>query len=161
MNFTVVKLKKTSEEYKKQGLDTTSFGVVLSENEGGVLVMFFNPVNRGDYLVFSLKRSQIEEVDIVLPKKLCAELENYVINNSSKIIQKNQFEKMPFNECDCVELVVEKERYSKFGLHKGYKGIIASNKAVQNKILVDFGIVTNNSDGIISVDFKDIKKVEQ
>ena len=53
-----------------------------------------------------------------------------------------------------------KEKYSKYGIHKGDRGIIASNKATKNKILVDFGKEAEDFDGFISVDFEDVKKVE-
>ena len=86
-------------------------------------------------------------------------LEEYIENNADKISNKTNFEAIPFKECDYVELIVEKEKYSKYGLRKGDRGIIASNKATKNKILVDFGKETEDFDGFISVDFNDIKKV--
>lgn len=97
---------------------------------------------------------------MVLPEKLSSELEEYIQNNADKIANKTNFEEIPFNEYDQVELIVDKEKYSKYGLRKGDKGIIASNKATKNKVLVDFGKETEDFDGFISVDFEDIKKVE-
>lgn len=99
--------------------------------------------------------------DMVLPSNLCAELEEYIENNADKISNKTNFKAIPFNECDEVELIVEKEKYIKFGIRKGDKVIIASNKATKNKILVDFGKETEDFDGFVSVDFEDIKKIEE
>ena len=79
--------------------------------------------------------------------------ENVILHN------KTNFNEIPFQECDQVELIVKKERYAKFGLQKGDIGIVASNKAKKNKILVDFGNQTEQFDGFVLVDFEDIKKV--
>lgn len=154
--FTIKNLK---EEYKKVGLSKDSLGLLLNEKNTQCLVMFFNNVNQGDYLVLVIGETDLIITDMVLPNNLCSELEEYIQNNADKIASKTNFEELPFKECDYVELIVEKERYLKFGIHKGDKGIIASNKATKNKILVDFGNATEDFDGFVSVDFNDIKKV--
>lgn len=123
--------------------------------------MFFNNVNQGDYLVIVMNKTDLIITDMFLPNNLCVELEKYIENNADKIASKTNFEEIPFKECDEVELLVEKEKYSKYGIHKGDKGIISSNKATKCKILVDFGKETEDFDGFISVDFDDIKKVEE
>jgi hypothetical protein len=161
MKYKIVKLKNLKEEYKKLGLGKDSLGLLLDEKQGKCLIMFFNNVNQGDYLVLVVNRSDLDITDMVLPNNLCKELEEYIENNADKIANKTGFEVIPFNECDEVELIVEKEKYFKFGVHKGDKGVIASNKATKNKILVDFGKEAEDFDGFISVDFEDIKKVEE
>ena len=161
MKYKLVKINNPKEEYKKLGLSKDSLGLLLNEKNSQCLIMFFNNVNQGDYLVLVVNRSDLDITDMVLPSNLCAELEEYIENNADKISNKTNFEVNPFNECDQVELIVEKEKYLKFGIHKGDKGIIASNKATKNKILVDFGNATEDFDGFISVDFEDIKKVEE
>ena len=123
--------------------------------------MFFNNNNQGDYLISFINKEHLEITDMVLPEKLSSELEEYIQNNADKIANKTNFEEIPFNECDQVELIVDKEKYSKYGLRKGDRGIIASNKATKNKILVDFGKETEDFDGFVSVAFEDIKKVEE
>ena len=123
--------------------------------------MFFNNVNQGDYLMLVMNKIDLTITDMILPNNLCVELEEYIENNADKIANKTNFEVSPFNECDEVELVVDKEKYSKYGIHKGDRGIIASNKATKNKILVDFGKETEDFDGFVSVGFNDIKKVEK
>ena len=160
MKYKIVKLKNLKEEYKKIGLDNGSLGLLLNEKNLKCLIMFFNNVNQGDYLVLVVNRADLDITDMVLPNNLCSELEEYIENNADKIASKTNFEEIPFKECDYVELIVEKEKYSKYGLRKGDRGIIASNKATKNKILVDFGKETEEFDGFISVDFEDIKKVE-
>lgn len=161
MKYKIVKLKNLKEEYKKVGLDNGSLGLLLNEKNSQCLIMFFNNNNRGDYLISFINKEHLEITDMVLPEKLSSELEEYIQNNADKIANKTNFEEIPFNECDQVELIVDKEKYSKYGLRKGDRGIIASNKATKNKILVDFGKETEDFDGFVSVAFEDIKKVEE
>ena len=160
MKYKIVKLKNLKEEHKKVGLDNGTLGLLLSEKKSQYLIMFFNNVNQGDYLISFINKEHLEITDMVLPEKLSSELEEYIQINADKIVNKTNFEEILFNEYDQVELIVDKEKYSKYGLRKGDKGIIASNKATKNKILVDFGKETEDFDGFISVDFEDIKKVE-
>ena len=161
MKYKIVKLKNLKEEYVKLGLSKDSLGLLLNENNSQCLIMFFNNVNQGDYLMLVMSETDLIITDMVLPNNLCSELEEYIENNADKIASKTNFEDIPFNECDYVELIVEKEKYSKYGLRKGDRGIIASNKATKNKILVDFGKEAEDFDGFISVDFEDVKKVEE
>ena len=161
MKYEIVKLKNLKEEYVKLGLSKDSLGLLLNEKNSQCLIMFFNNVNQGDYLMLVMSETDLIITDMVLPNNLCFELEEYIENNADKIASKTNFEELPFNECDYVELIVEKEKYSKYGLRKGARGIIASNKATKNKILVDFSNETEDFDGFISVDFEDVKKVEE
>ena len=159
MKYKIVKIKNLKEEYVKLGLSKDSLGLLLNEQNSQCLIMFFNNVNQGDYLMLVMSETDLIITDMVLPNNFCAELEEYIENNADKIASKTNFEELTFNECDYVELIVEKEKYSKYGLRKGDRGIIASNKATKNKILVDFGKETEDFDGFVSVYFKDIKKV--
>ena len=159
MKYKIVKLKNLKEEYKKIGLDNGSLGLLLNEKNSQCLTMFFNNFNQGDYLVLVMNKEDLTITDMILPNKLCVELEEYIENNANKIAEKTKFEEIPFNECNQVELIVDKEKYSKYGLHKGDRGIVASNKVTKNKILVDFGKETEDFDGFISVDFEDLRKV--
>ena len=161
MKYKIVKLKNLKEEYVKLGLSKDSLGLLLNEKNSQCLIMFFNNVNQGDYLMLVMSETDLIITDMVLPNNLCSELEEYIENNADKIASKTNFEELPFNECDYVELIVEKEKYSKYGLRKGDRGIIASSKATKGKILVDFGNETQDFDGFISVDFEDVKKVEE
>ena len=159
MKYKIVKIKNLKEEYEQLGLSKDSLGLLLNEKNSQCLIIFFNNVNQGDYLVHVMSETDLIITDMVLPSNLCAELEEYIENNADKISNKTNFKAIPFNECDEVELIVEKEKYIKFGICKGDKGIIASNKATKNKILVDFGKETEDFDGFVSVNLEDIKKV--
>lgn len=132
---------------------------MLNEKDGKALTMFFNGVNRGDYLVLVADKTDLRNTDMILPDELCAELEAYIQNNFDKIVNKTDFREIPFNECDEVELISQKEKYSIYGLNKGVRGIVATNNATKDKILVDFGNAEGNFDGFVSVNLEDIKKV--
>jgi hypothetical protein len=41
-------------------------------------------------------------------------------------------------EMDCVEVIVEKEKYSRFGVHIGMQGWICHEESINGKWLVDF-----------------------
>ena len=41
-------------------------------------------------------------------------------------------------EMDCVEVIVEKEKYAKHGVHKGMQGWICCEKCVEGYSLVEF-----------------------
>lgn len=159
MRYKIIKLKKIKEEYKKIGLNNDSLGLILEEKDNKCLALFFNSFNQGDYLTLVISKFDLAVTEVEMPKDICAELEDYIQKNLKHIINKSSFEEIPFEECDQVELIVEKEKYLKCGLCKGSKGIIASNKAIKNKILVEFDGQTDNFDGFILVDFKDIIKI--
>ena len=41
-------------------------------------------------------------------------------------------------EMDCVEVIVEKEKYAKDGIHKGMQGWICDDRNIDNSWLVNF-----------------------
>ena len=160
MKYKIVKLKIIDEKYKKIGLNTTTLGLVLEEKSTKILVMFFNNQNQGDYLTLLIDKKELELTDMELPQKICEELEEYILKNVDKIAEKTTFKKVLFEECDFVELTVEKDKYSKYGVHKGDRGVVASNKAVKNTILVEFNNETDKFDGFLPVEIEDIQKIK-
>ena len=159
MKYKIVKLKKSSHKYSEVGLEKESLGVVLKTQDAHAVIMFFSTFNQGDYLVISVNKEDLEFTDIVLPEKISSELENYIFNNADRIANKCSFDEIKVKEYDSVELVVEKDKYAKFGIHKGAKGVVAYNKATNNNVLVDFGVITEDFDGLLSVSVDDIMKI--
>ena len=160
MRLNIVKLKKVTEKYKKLGLDTACLGIIIDEQEFEYSTLFFNSCNQGDYMVLSVNKYEIEITNDLIPEDLYLEICEYAKKNVNAVMHKTSFNIMPFSECDQVVLIVEKEKYANLGLKKGDMGVVATNKATQNQILVDFGNVTETFDGIVSVDFNDLKKLE-
>ena len=68
-----------------------------------------------------------------------------------------------FKLFDKVELVVEKEKYSKLGLHKGEIGFIVDEIVINNSIEIDFPNLNENSEfygDTFSIDIDDLKIIK-
>ena len=158
MIFNIVKLAQLDNAYLKCGLTLGAVGIILEENQTHALVMFFNSHNQGDYLVATVKKDSLQQTEHYLPADIAQQLAEKFATNGKKLLEKTTFTSVPFSLCDQVELVVEKESYARFGVHKGARGTIAVANAVKGKVLVDFGNATESFDGFVSVDFKDLVK---
>ena len=69
---------------------------------------------------------------------------------------------MPMQEYDMVELLVEKEKYAKYGIHNGARGYVISTTAIHNNIEVDFTQIDENGDCVgecLGVNINDLKVV--
>ncbi len=99
-----------------------------------------------------------------LPEKILSEFDNYLKENIEKLETKTTFVDLAFNEYDTVQLIVEKDKYSKYGIHNGEIGIIAENYGVKKDVLVDFTGVNNNEEfygACISVNKDDLKLIKK
>ena len=158
MKYKFVKLNRINCEYKDKKLEENDIGILLGEKDAKSLVMFFNKKNKGDYLIALIGKNDLIKTDMELSDKIVAKMDEYIKSNTDKISQKTSFTEVLFEECDFVELLVEKEKYAKFGAHKGDKGVIALPRATKNQILVDFGNYSEDFDGLVSVEINDLKK---
>lgn len=63
-------------------------------------------------------------------------------------------------EMDCVEVIVEKEKYAKEGVHKGMQGWICDDRYTQNGWLVNFPQY-GEKDDIAEIDIleEDLKRI--
>lgn len=131
----LVKLKN-SEPYKSHNVIDDMHGIVVGVIHENAEVLFFNPHNVGDYTIVNVKTTDLdldkEKLPIEIEKELLSKLDTV------KSKAKNILEPIAINEYDMVELLVEEERYAKFGIHKGDIGCVMDNNAVQNYIEVDF-----------------------
>lgn len=125
------------------------------------LTMFFNPHNLGEYVMININNS-----DLVLEKeKLPTNIQMEILQKIDRVISKASdiLRPVTINEYDMVELIVEEDKYSKFGIHKGDRGIVMDNKAIQNYIEVDFSGIDENGNyygDCISVKIEDLKVVK-
>lgn len=131
----LVKLKN-SEPYKSHNVIDDMHGIVVGVIHENAEVLFFNPHNVGDYTIVDVKTTDLdldkEKLPIEIEKELLFKL------GTVKSKAKNILEPIAINEYDMVELLVEEERYAKFGIHKGDTGCVMDYNAVQNYIEVDF-----------------------
>ncbi|MCQ2564398.1 MAG: hypothetical protein MJ152_00865 [Clostridia bacterium] len=147
--------------YIKNNLQKDMHGIIITLNADNADVMFFNPHNIGNYAKVNVKL-----LDISLDKeKLPMDMQEEILSNMDKIITsaKSYLEPIKINEYEMVELLVEDDKYTKFGIHKGDRGCVMDNKAVQNYILVDFSGIDENGNfygDCISVKIEDLKIIK-
>jgi len=147
--------------YLKNNLQKDMRGIVVDVKLKENLVLFFNPNNIDDYVIVNINGN-----DIYLEKeKLPTEIQKEVLSklDNIKLKTKNYIEMMAINEYDMVELLIEDEKYTKLGVHKGDIGCVMDNKVVQNCIEVDFSGVDENGNfygDCITVAIKDLKVIK-
>lgn len=158
--LSIVKLKN-DEPYKIYNLYKGLHGIVMEIDGDSAEVLFFNPHNIGDYAIIKVKIVDLdvekEKLPSVFERKLLLE------SDSLKAKAKNILESVKIKEYETVELIVENEKYSKYGVHKGDRGCVTDNNAVQNYIEVDFTGVDKDGNyygDCISVKIDDLKVVE-
>ena len=156
----LVKLKN-DKPFKAYNIVKGMHGIVVELNFDNADVLFFNPQNVGDYAIVNVK---IMDLDLD-KEKLPTEFEKELLSKleTLKLKAKNVIEPIAINEYDMVELLVEEERYTKFGIHKGDRGCVMDNNAVQNYIEVDFSGIDKNGEfygDCISVKIDDLKVIK-
>lgn len=147
--------------YVKNNLQKDMHGIVVNEINP-ISVLFFNPKNIGNYAIVKIINVQ----DIIVEKeKLPKEIQQEIFSKLDTIISKanSYLEPITINEYDMVELIVEEEKYAKYGVHKGDTGCVMDNKAVQNYIEVDFSGIDEKGDfygDCISVKIEDLRVIK-
>ena len=152
---------KNDRPYKSHNLIKGMHGIVVDVNFDNADVLFFNPHNVGDYAIVNVKLVYLELDKEKLPKEFEKELLSKL--ETLKLTAKNVIEPIAINEYDMVELLVEEERYAKFGIHKGDRGCVMDNDVVQNYIEVDFSGIDKNGEfygDCISVKIDDLKVIK-
>lgn len=156
----IVSLKNLTEEYKKSNLYENVKGVIIQILPyDRILVLFFNDNIQGDYAVINVNKYDLQKEKIKLSNDILSKFNNL---NIEKVTKKREFIKIDLKECDFVELIVENEKYSKYGIHKGDTGVIASAFAIKNFVLVDFSGIDKNGKFFgecIQVNIFDLKKI--
>ena len=156
----LVKLKN-DRPYKSHNLIKGMHGIVVDVNFDNANVLFFNPHNVGDYAIVNVKTMDLE----LEKEKLPADFEKELLSKLDDIISKakNEIQPIRIKEYDIVELLVEENRYAKFGIHKGDRGCVMDNNAVQNYIEVDFSGIDKDGNyygDCISVKIDDLKVIK-
>ena len=159
-NLDLVKLKN-DKPYKEFNLIMDMHGIVVELNGDNAGVLFFNPNNVGEYAIINVKIEDLEIDREKIPPEFLKELHL----NLSTIISKakNKIKPIAIKEYSMVELLVEDEKYSRFGIHKGDTGCVMDNNAVQNYVEVDFSGIDKNGNyhgDCISVKIDDLKLIK-
>lgn len=157
----LIKLKN-AQPYLKYNLQKNAHGIVVKNENETLKVMFFNPQNVGDYIIADIRKCDTEKEFLQLPQKIKNELSTKLENALKK--PKTEFYEPKIKLDDFVELIVENEKYTKMGLHKGDKGCVVSEYAFNGNVLVDFYTLDESSEyfcDCIEIDCKDLKVIEE
>lgn len=158
--YDFVELINSLEYLEEKGIFKESKGTIIKLENNIAAVLFFNEKNMGDYAVANVNTKFLKTIG----EFPTGELIN--LNNFIKNLDQEKHDKLKYpniKEFDLVELLIEDEKYSKFGVHKGNKGCVISNYAIQNQVEVDFSWVDKNGNfyrDCIVVDVDDLKVLE-
>lgn len=158
--YDFVELINSLEYLEEKGIFKESKGTIIKLENNIAAVLFFNEKNMGDYAVANVNTKFLKTIG----EFPTGELIN--LNNFIKNLDQEKHDKLKYpniKEYDLVELLIEDEKYSKFGVHKGDKGCVISNYAIQNQVEVDFSWVDKNGNfygDCIVVDVDDLKVLE-
>ena len=158
--FDIVKITNNS-KYSKNNLQKDMQGIVVDILEEKVKVLFFNSKNDKDYAVISIDKKDLSIEKENMPEnfqlQLSLKLDNLITSG------KDNLENIEIEEYDMVELIVEDEKYSKFGIHKGDIGCVIDDNMIDNYIVVVFSGIDEKGEyygDCISVNIKDLKILE-
>lgn len=154
-------LLKNENPYKQYNLEKNMHGIVLENYFDTLIVLFFNPKNQGDYITATISVSDVMVCNEKIPEKMINELSYNLDIIKSK--SKKKFEPLRIKAYDMVELLVEDIKYTKYGIHKGDRGCVMEDNAVQNYVEVDFSGIDENGEfygDCISVKIDDLKVIQ-
>ena len=147
--------------YSDYNLKKNMHGIIIDIYIDNISVLFFNPKNVGDYAIVDINKKDI----VIEPEKIPEKIKKQIMEKIEHIKQnaKNKIDVLSIKEYDLVELIVEDEKYAKEGIHKGDKGCVMDDHAVQGYILVDFSGIDENGQfygDCILVNIDDLKLVD-
>lgn len=158
--YDFVQLINSLEYLEEKGIFKESKGTIIKLENNIASVLFFNEKNMGDYAVANVNTKFLKTIG-EFPTGDLTNLNNFIKNLDQEKHDKLKYPNI--KEYDLVELLIEDEKYSKFGVHKGDKGCVISNYAIQNQVEVDFSWVDKNGNfyrDCIVVDVDDLKVLE-
>ncbi len=157
--YDIITLKNLTDIYEQYNLYQGAKGIVANVGSEKSKILFLNEFDVGDYAYLEIQNEDIE----IFPKssKTTQDFKQFMKKNLNGFSPKEKgFNKKEVDAYDEVELLVEDDKYSKFGIHKGDTGIVVDDVMTKSHILVDFGKIDKNnnySGDCISVNLNDIK----
>lgn len=156
--YKFIEIIKINDDLKMRNISLGTTGILIDLNYINARVLLCNDNNWGEYCIIEVTKDFIKETGDV-PGKLGSEIEEFLKNTN--ISDKIEFSTPKFREYDVVELIVEEEKYSKHGIHKGMKGVVMEKYAIKNKWLVIFSDDFGKDIADICVHQNDIIKYEK
>lgn len=158
--YDLISLKNES-PYKKYGIEKNLHGIIIDILQNHIQVLFFNPRNNDEITLLYVNKSDIYLDKEMLPENIKIELEKNIDKLKTK--ENSIFTTPKFKLYDKVELIVEKEQYTKFELHKGEIGFVVDEIVINNSIEIDFPNLNENSEfygDTFSIDIDDLKIIK-
>lgn len=158
--YDFVKLIKLNKNYLDNNLYLNVVGIIIETKENNVMVMFFNEFNIGDYAYIEMSTDDLE----LLQEKPPSGIAEFIKENVEHLnLEIKGFKPKIIESYKQVELIVEEEKYSQYGIHKGDKGCVMDDIAVEDSVFVDFSGIDEKGEyygDCISVNIKDLKILE-
>ena len=129
-----VELNTEINELSERGIHKGCSGIILDIKADICFVRFRNYKNYGDYACVYVNEKYLNFNSHEI-KEHIAVWERF---KETDKITKNSFKPQKFAEFDLVELIVEKEKYAKFGVHKGMQGVVMENYCIDSDYYVIF-----------------------
>ncbi len=131
-----IHLKNEVKELAECGIHKGCFGTVMKTGEERSLVIFYNREDLGDYAFAWVGNDDLE----YYRKPYCKEtaLDTAEWFKTQDPTKKTRFTETHLREYDSVKVLVEKENYAKFGVHKGMVGTILEPEKSYGSWLVYF-----------------------
>lgn len=137
-----VMLNTEMEELSERGIHKGCFGLILDIKADMCFVRFRNRENIGDYACVSVNKKYLDVYNHE-PKDHIPAWEKF---KASDKIKKDRFKPRKFYEYDLVEVMVEKEQYAKYGVHRGMQGVIMRSECSSSEYYVIFTDETTAED---------------
>ena len=133
--FDCVKVIKEVPYLAQKGIHNECTGKVLDIEGNKIKVIFWNPRINGDYAI-----AWVDEGDIAFTYRQDDAFLEITKANLPKFDEKKHTSliEADVNEYDWVQLIVEKEEYAKYGVHKGMEGCVMMPDSYDNYWYVVF-----------------------
>lgn len=129
-----VKLNTELSEFLGKGIHKDCTGIILDIKADICFVRFRNTKNKGDYACININQKYLD-FWMKEPKEYIVNWERFKATGNLK---KDSFKLQKFLEYDVVQLIVEKEKYAKYGVHKGAKGAVMENYCIDSEYYAIF-----------------------
>lgn len=157
--YDMVKIINDNEMLTKRNVFKGYSGVIIDVLSNSYRVMVSNRNNYGESIFVTLNENNMEFLS-VSPSEFRVELQAFLlnvdINDDLKVLKI-----CDVKEYDKVEMLVNKDIYTKEGVYKGMKGVVVSDYAIYDKWQVIFSEEDTGRDiAMIAVSRQDFKIID-
>ncbi len=144
-----IELKEEVPELAAKGIHKGYGGTIAKVNGEVCTVWFFNPTNQGEYAFADVHEKHLVHFEIEYHPRLIEEMKEFL--TEVKMENYTTLTECDVKEYDVVEVIVEKEKYAKEGVHKGCLGTVMEPYSVEGRWYVIF---TNPETGLDIADIE-------